>query len=165
MPLRLYIYLSLLAALVLSVWPLPEWLEPWWPQWLPMVVVFWVIQCPKEFGYATVWIFGLLSDFVFASLMGTHVLGYSIILFLCGRFAQVLSFSNLLWQIVPAAVLITGYLVYIQFIVVATTGASWTPTLWSSLLTSLVLWPFLHQLLTALQRRSGYEPSDSLPHF
>ncbi len=159
--LRLYIYLSLLIALVLSVWPLPQWLAPWWPQWLAMVVVFWAIQRPKEFGYTAVWVTGLLSDVVFGSLMGTHVLGFSIILFLCRRFARVLRFSNLLWQIAPAALLMAGYLLYIQVVVIALTGGDWMLELWLGLLASVVLWPLLHQWLTSLERRSGFEPPDS----
>jgi len=102
---------------------------------------------------------GLLHDFVTGSLIGTHVLSLSGIIFLCDHLTRVLSFSDQFWRIAPASALLGLHLLYVQLILLIMLGANFTWVSWWGFLSSLILWPFLCSFLLILQRRTGYQPT------
>ncbi|NNF67033.1 MAG: rod shape-determining protein MreD, partial [Gammaproteobacteria bacterium] len=56
------VVLSLLGAVVLTLIPLPGWLQPWRPSWVALVVIYWLIYEPRRIGLMTAWLAGLLLD-------------------------------------------------------------------------------------------------------
>jgi rod shape-determining protein MreD len=69
---RWVIVLSLVFAGVLAVLPLPGWLELWRPDWVALVLVYWVIALPQRVGLLTVWLVGLLVDVLKGTLLGLN---------------------------------------------------------------------------------------------
>lgn len=71
--------LTALLALVASISLFPDSLAMWRPQWLAMLVIYWVLRAPHRFGILTAWSLGLLLDVLNASLLGVHAMSLSII--------------------------------------------------------------------------------------
>ncbi len=51
---------SFLAASLLLVMPLPNWLEYYRPEWMALVVIYWAMALPHKIGLASAWALGFL---------------------------------------------------------------------------------------------------------
>jgi len=78
--------LSLVLALMLSVFPLPGLVESFRPEWVAMVLLYWSFVAPHRFGLATAMIMGIALDVLTGALLGQHALALLIIVYLCQRF-------------------------------------------------------------------------------
>ncbi|MEK6789510.1 MAG: rod shape-determining protein MreD [Pseudomonadota bacterium] len=63
---------SVAAALLMSILPLPDILQPWRPEWLTLVLLFWVMHAPNWVGLWFGMAMGLLLDVLLASPLGMH---------------------------------------------------------------------------------------------
>jgi rod shape-determining protein MreD len=54
--------MSLVIALLLALVPLPYQFIYWQPEWLILVILFWVLVDPNPIGLGSAWILGLLLD-------------------------------------------------------------------------------------------------------
>ncbi len=68
------IAVSYLAALILTIWPLPHWAELFRPAWVPLVTVYWCLWLPQRVGVITAFVAGLLVDALTGTLLGEHAL-------------------------------------------------------------------------------------------
>src|SRR5690606_24018208 len=66
---------SVLAALVLGLLPLPAMVQGLRPYWLALVVAYWVIEEPERAGLGLAFAAGLLADLTFGALLGEQALG------------------------------------------------------------------------------------------
>ncbi|HET7656217.1 MAG TPA: rod shape-determining protein MreD, partial [Luteimonas sp.] len=61
---------SLVVALLLGLLPLPVWLQPYRPNWLALVLVYWLIEAPERVGLGVAFLMGLVADLAFGGLLG-----------------------------------------------------------------------------------------------
>lgn len=144
---RLYQVLSLIVAAILSAWPLPEWLAPWQPHWIAMVMIFWVITQTGKAGFGMVWVAGLASDLIAGNWVGIHIVSYSIIGYLCTRFYRTMHFSNFLETSLPVGLLLALHLGYLHLLSIFLSNINPGLLFWASLPASMVVWPVLYSLL------------------
>lgn len=74
--------LSFFVALVLAVLPLPQALSYWRPEFVTMVLVFWVFNAPSLVGIWTAFFLGLVLDVLFNTPFGVHALVLSVLAYL-----------------------------------------------------------------------------------
>lgn len=79
--------LSLAAGLFLSVLPLPAQLQPWRPEWLTLVLLFWVMHAPLWVGVWTGVIMGFLLDILIATPLGLYASSLALTVYV-GRMTQ-----------------------------------------------------------------------------
>jgi rod shape-determining protein MreD len=145
---------SLIVSLMLVMVPLPEPAEPFRPDWVTMVVLYWAIALPPRFGLALPWIAGLLLDVTRGALLGQNALGVVLVAAFAIREHQRLR----QFPIAQQAVVVTLLLLVKQALVLWISGmAGRAPdTLWlyfASPLLALVFWPVVFVLLRDLRRR------------
>lgn len=145
---------SLIVSLMLVMVPLPEAAEPFRPDWVTMVVLYWAIALPPRFGLALPWIAGLLLDVTRGALLGQNALGVVLVAAFAIREHQRLR----QFPIAQQAVVVTVLLLIKQALVLWISGmAGRAPdTLWlyfASPLLALVFWPVVFVLLRDLRRR------------
>ncbi|MCG3169105.1 MAG: Rod shape-determining protein MreD [Pseudomonadales bacterium] len=78
-PSRLLFAASVLAALLGAIVPLPGWLAPARPDWLALLVVYWVLRLPHGFGIFSAWLAGLLMDVLSGGVIGRHALALAVV--------------------------------------------------------------------------------------
>lgn len=157
-PPRLYVAMSLLAALVLQLLELPSPLDALRPLWVPLVLVYWVMMLPQAVGLLTAWTVGMLLDVLLGCVLGQHALGLTIVVFLALWMRSWLALFPI-WQ--EAAVLTLLWLLYtiVLFWVDGATGHRADPWLrWTPVLTTGLCWPLVVAVMTSLRRRSQYDP-------
>ena len=146
---------SLLAALLLGLLPLPEALAPLRPYWLALVVAYWVLEDPDRYGLGFAFLIGLLADLTFGSLLGEQALRLAVMAFILQRFRARLRFFPMSQQ----ALAIGGLLLNDRIVTTVlhlTLGVAPHPDLaWAAPVLGMLLWPPVYMLLDGL-RHGGW---------
>lgn len=79
------IVLSFLVAGLLANVPMPEWAMYYRPEWVSLVLVYWVIHSPERVGIGVAWVVGIVVDALTGSLFGLHALGFALVAYLVLR--------------------------------------------------------------------------------
>ncbi|MEL0027920.1 MAG: rod shape-determining protein MreD [Perlucidibaca sp.] len=78
---------SLMLSLLLSILPLPQGLAPWRPEWVTLMLVFWVMHAPMWVGVCTAAFMGMLLDVLLDTPLGLHASSLVMVVYL-GRVTQ-----------------------------------------------------------------------------
>ena len=150
---RSLILLTIMAAILLSLLPVPEVLSPFKPYWVAMVLIYWSLETHDMISLGLAFLIGLILDALSGSLMGLHALSLVVMVFLVQRFRSRLRFFPP-WQ---QALSVLGLLVNDRIILIWITvllGES-LPTwkYWLPPLVGMALWPWLFLLLDRIRAR------------
>ena len=150
---RSLIFLTIMAAVLLSLLQMPEILSPFIPYWVAMVVIYWSLETRGIISLGQAFLIGLVLDVLSGSLMGLHALSLVIMVFLVQHFRSRLRFFPP-WQ---QAFSILGLLVNDRIILIWITvllGES-LPTweYWLPPLVGMAIWPWLFLGLDRLRAR------------
>ena len=150
---RVPMLLSVLAGLLLSVLPLPQWLNIARPDFLVIVVLYWSIMVPRAGGLTLAFLAGLLLDAFKGVVLGQHALA----LCLASYIAIKLHLRVRIFPIWHQALTVFWLLALYQFMLfwidgmtghAITNYARWIPAF-----TGALLWPLFAGLLgNAYQR-------------
>lgn len=156
---RSLVFLTIVAAILLSLLPLPEMLLPFKPYWVAMVVIYWSLETRGIISMGLAFLIGLVLDVLSGSLMGLHALSLVVMVFLVQRFRSRLRFFPP-WQ---QAFSILGLLVNDRIILIWITvllGES-LPTwkYWLPPLVGMALWPWLFLFLDRIRARKRLHKS------
>jgi rod shape-determining protein MreD len=149
----LIIVLSMLAALILDVIPLPHWLMGLRPEWVALVLLFWVLTLPHHVKLGIAWIAGLMLDALQNTLLGEHALAMVIITYLAFKIHQQFRFFPP-WQQAFTIMLLIAIFQFLRFWVqgiIGQLGAGWF--YWLPVFTSGLLWPSITHLLCKFNRK------------
>ncbi|MGO1070616.1 rod shape-determining protein MreD [Lysobacter sp. CA199] len=142
---------SLVAALALSLLPMPQLLLPLRPYWLGLVLAYWVIEDPERVGLGFSFIVGLCGDLVSDGLLGEQALRLVVMAFILQRFRARLRFFPLSQQ----ALAVGGLMLNDRIVTAAVHMVLREPALpsayWLSPLTGMALWPLIFLLLDGLR--------------
>ncbi len=82
LPVRpLYLVLTLVAALLLNLMPLPGSVLVLRPDFVALTLLYWGIHQPRKVGFLPAWMLGLAVDVAEGSLFGQHALAYSVLMY------------------------------------------------------------------------------------
>ncbi|WP_286786900.1 MULTISPECIES: rod shape-determining protein MreD [unclassified Pseudomonas] len=147
------IWLTLLVGLLLSVAPMPDFIEIGRPLWLSMFLTFWTLALPHRVGLSTAWVFGLAEDVLYGNLLGQNALILSLVVFLVQSLQQRLRVFPI-WQQGFVLLVVYGISQLVQLWLNTLTGNR-PPTLvfLAPSLVSALLWPWVYLVLRDLRTR------------
>jgi rod shape-determining protein MreD len=147
------IWLSFAVALLLSVAPMPDFMETGRPLWLALVLTYWSLELPHRVGMVTAGLLGLGVDVLYGTLLGQNSLTLILIIFLVLTLQPRLRMFPL-WQQSMVLLVIFGLAQLVQLWLQALTGNR-PPTLVFVLpaLVSALLWPWISLALRGVQHR------------
>src|SRR5688572_20729463 len=76
-----FIIITLVIAALLNMMPWSGWLAWLRPDFVALVVLYWVIEQPLRVGFTAAFTLGLLMDVAEGALLGQHALSYTILAF------------------------------------------------------------------------------------
>jgi len=76
-----FIVFTLVAAAMLNMLPWTGWALWLRPDFVALVVLYWVIEQPHRLGFTAAFLLGLLMDVAEGALLGQHALAYSILVY------------------------------------------------------------------------------------
>jgi len=145
--------LSVFIALIFSILPLPDALEPAKPNLLLLFVIYWALSSPRIAGLMFAWFCGLAIDLLKGPLLGQHAAAFLLIAFLTHKFQLRMRIFPIYHQTLTVFMLLALYeflLFWIDGIIgqAVTTWMRWLPVL-----TSTLVWPLLVAMLDTWNRR------------
>jgi rod shape-determining protein MreD len=150
---RLRMALTALIALVLTVLPLPMWLDVMRPAFLVLTVLYWSINTPLAGGIGLGFACGLLLDVFQGPVLGEHALALAIVAYIAVREHQRIRSKPAFQQ----SLVVFAALVFYEFVVFAVDG--WTghpatsPLRWVHCLTGAIVWPLAAAILSVSEGR------------
>jgi rod shape-determining protein MreD len=139
--------MTTLAALVLSVVPLPAWLASVRPAFLALAVIFWSVMAPRAMGVALGFGAGLALDVFRGAVLGQNALALSLVAYIAIREHQKIRSKPVFQQ----ALIVLAILFANEFVIFAIDGWSGHPatsvTRWIQPVTSAILWPVVAGML------------------
>jgi rod shape-determining protein MreD len=133
--------LSAFVALVLSVLPLPPWLDALRPAFLVLAVLYWSVNAPRTGGIALGFFAGLALDVFQGPVLGEHALALSLVTYLAVREHQRIRSKPAIQQ---ALIVFAALVVYeiVLFMIDGWTGHAVTTALrWVHTVTGALIWP------------------------
>jgi rod shape-determining protein MreD len=151
---RLPVIVTFIVGLMLSIVPLPEVIEPFRPDWLTLLVIFWAMQLPRGWSVGTAWLIGIVLDVAYGTLLGQHALALCVIAFTTVRF-------HLLMRVFPMSQLtatVFALLALYQFILFWINGVAGVTassvTYWGPVIIGTLIWPFFFMFLSGVRYRT-----------
>jgi rod shape-determining protein MreD len=149
------IWLSFVVGLLLSVMPMPEFMQIGRPLWIALLLTYWALYLPHRVGMVTAWGLGLACDVLFGNVLGQNALVLVLVVFLVQTLHRRLRMFPL-WQQSLVLLVVFGLAQLVQLWLGALTGNR-MPTLLLVLpaLVSALLWPWFSGVMRALHGRLG----------
>src|SRR5262245_10311688 len=76
------IVLSFLLGMILEVLPLPHWAIWIRPNWVFLILLFWVLSQPQYVGLFVAFVVGILMDLLTGTLLGQHAFVFCFVVYL-----------------------------------------------------------------------------------
>jgi rod shape-determining protein MreD len=150
---RLPVAICIILALLLAIVPLPDWAEPYRPDWVAMTLIYWSMVLPRSYGVGTAWLVGIVLDVAQGTLLGQHALALSLIAYMTVKFHLPLRVFP--WSQMTAVVL--TLLALYQFILFWINGVAGTSapavTYWGPVVTGTLLWPLVSLVFSGIRYR------------
>ena len=140
--------LSVLVALILTVLPLPPWLDVVRPAFLVLTVLYWSVNAPRAGGLAIGFFAGLLLDVFQGPVLGEHALALSLVTYIAVREHQRIRSKPAIQQ---ALIVFAALILYevVLFMIDGWTGNPVTsPLRWVHTVTGALLWPPVAAILS-----------------
>ncbi len=157
--LRLKLLIAFIAALVLSILPMPQLLSAFRPPWVLLLVLYIEYFIPGKFHISTLLLVGLVLDVLLSTVIGEHSFALLLVTWIASTRSRRFQFFSMMQQIT-----LIGLFCFIYQTIISGTDAllafnySVLMPIASSLL-SMFIWPWIRllgdsSLLTRLTYRS-----------
>ena len=151
---RLSVIVTIIIALMLMVTPLPDWADPFRPDWITLTLIYWAMMMPRTWSVGSAWLVGIVLDVAQGTILGQHALALCFIVFVTVRF-------HLLMRVFPVSQLtatVFALLALYQFLLFWLHGVAGitVPAVgyWGPVITGTVLWPVISTLLSGVRMRA-----------
>ncbi len=142
---------SLFIAMVLALWPLPDLLALWRPDWVALVLLYWALAPGRGLGPVLPWSIGVLVDVQTGVHLGLHALAFCLIVALAEVMHRRLKVFSL-WQTGMAVAVLLTVLRLVLCVGVAIGAHAGLPHLdLFPVLSGALVWPLVVVLLRRAQ--------------
>ena len=151
------IALTFLLALVLMIMPMPVGVPPELgylrPEWVVLVMIYWVIALPHRVGIVVAFVVGIVVDVLMGSLLGLHAISLMVVAYIAMNIYQRLRMFSV-WQQSMIIFATVGVHQLITFWIESVVGLrDWNMWYLMSAVMSALFWPWIFLALRFLRRR------------
>jgi len=146
-------FLTLAAAIVLTLLYLPPVLDVFRPYWVALVLIYWCLESQNLVTLGKVFIIGLLLDLLGGSLLGLHALSLVILVYLVTRFRARLRFFPPWQQALSVFALLLNDRIILLWIISLRGDPLPSLVFWLPPIVGTLLWPWLFLLLDSFRAR------------
>ena len=147
------IFLSLFVAYLLAIVPFPEWAMNYRPEWVPILLIYWVIALPYRVGIGVAFAAGLVLDALEGLTLGVNALALVVVAYVALSLHQRMRMFSALQQSGLVLVLVGLNLMLCNWLQIVTGQSSPSNLMFlMAALTSAIIWPSLFKLLRKIRR-------------
>ncbi len=153
---RLPIITCIIAALMLTIAPMPDWARSFRPDWVALTLIYWAMILPRTYSVGTAWIVGIVLDVAQGTLLGQHAIALCFIIYITVKF-------HLQFRVFPVSQMsatVFAMLAFYQFILFWINGVAGVTTsattYWAPVLTGALIWPLLTLFFGGVRYRASH---------
>ena len=150
---RIPVIITFIVSLMFMVMPLPDWAQPFRPDWVALTLIYWAMMMPRTWSVGSAWIVGIVLDVAQGTILGQHALALCFIVFITVRF-------HLLMRVFPMQQLtatVFAILALYQFILFWINGVAGIDvpavSYWGPVISGTLFWPVVTVLLSGVRMR------------
>jgi len=150
---HLPVIVTLVVAMALTMMPLPPAADPFRPDWVALLMIFWAFSLPRSYSVGIAWVIGMVLDVAHGTLLGQHALAMCVVVFLTVRFHLQMRVFPLL-QLSATVFALLGLYQFLLFWINGVANVS-APAVayWGPVVTGTLLWPLLFNFLNGIRYR------------
>ncbi len=140
---RLPVLACIVAALMLTIAPMPDWAMPLRPDWVALTLIYWAMVLPRSYSIGTAWLVGIILDVAQGTLLGQHAIALCFLIYFTVKF-------HLQFRVFPVSQMsatVFAMLAFYQFILFWINGVAGVTTTaityWGPVITGALIWPVL----------------------
>lgn len=149
----LAIYFTYFAGLAFAILPLPTMLNAFRPDWMILIIFYWVLALPHRVSIGHAFILGIIFDLLLGSTLGMHALLFSLLAYIVITNYQLFRYFTLV-----QTTLLVGLFSLLSKLALYLMASSLQDIIlhksyfWS-VFTSMLLWPWFFLFLRFIRRR------------
>lgn len=147
------IIVTFVIAILMSAIPFPDFIAVFKPDWVAMVLVYWVMAVPNRVGVFSAAILGIFLDVLEGSLLGVNVLSLAVVAFLIQILYHRLRLFPRWKQAVNVAVIIGIHRLIVFLLMGLVENINGSFSYWLPLLSTVILWPWVFIVLRDVRRK------------
>jgi len=147
------IVLSFAAAMLMNILPLPKFIDVFKPDWVALVLVYWVMAVPNRVGVFSGWFVGLFVDVLYGTLFGIHAVTFALVAYLIQMTYHRLRLFPRWKQSINITVVIGIHMLLVLVLRGVVKPVSSNYVYWMPLIGSALLWPWVFVVLRDVRRR------------
>jgi rod shape-determining protein MreD len=147
------VYSTFFVGLIATIYPLPIFLNAFRPDWMVLIIFYWVLALPHRISVAHGFVLGLLLDILLGSTLGMHALLFSLLAY----------FVSIGYQRIRYFTLVQTTLLVGLFVLLTKLALYWLASslqeivlhkhyFWS-IFTSMLIWPWFFFLMRYIRQR------------
>lgn len=153
------IIMTLAAAILLTLIPLPPLLKILWPYWVALVMIYWCLETQDMVTLGLAFATGLVLDLLTASLLGLHALSLVILVYLVTRFRARIRFFPVWQQALSVLALLLNDRIILLWIISLRGEPLPSLAFWLPAIVGTLLWPWLFLLLDRYRGVMRHRPA------
>ncbi|MEC7832663.1 MAG: rod shape-determining protein MreD [Pseudomonadota bacterium] len=124
------------------------------PDWLYLVVIYWILAVPNSIGLTTSWFIGLLTDVAFGTILGSNALTFVLIAFIITKTYKFVRYLTVYQQSIIIFLLLFLKQTILMWIdgMIRMEEIVLSAYYWSVLISALV-WPLVYFVLRYIRRK------------
>jgi rod shape-determining protein MreD len=144
---------SVFAAYLLQLLPLPQALAPFKPYWLALILLYWALEEPERVSLGRAFLLGLAGDVIHGEILGEQALRLVALTFIVLRFRARLRFFPMWQQALAVLALLLNDRIVLVMVRSFAGDPMPPPTFWLAPFAGMAMWPWLFLLLDDLRAR------------
>lgn len=154
-PLNSYrvIYSSFLIALIGAIYPLPLFLNAFRPDWMVLVIFYWVLALPHRVSIVHAFVLGFLQDLLLGSTLGTHALIFSLLAYFVSIGYQRIRYFTLVQTTLLAGVFTLFTKLSLYWLASSLQDIVLHKHYFWSIFTSMLVWPWFFFFMRYIRHR------------
>ena len=141
------VLVTIAAALILTLVPLPALLDPLRPYWVALVLIYWCLETQGVISLGLAFLTGLALDLLTGSLLGLHALSLVVLVYLVTRFRARIRFFPPWKQALSVLALLLNDRIIVLWIVSLRGEPFPGIEFWGAPIVGTAIWPWLFLLL------------------
>lgn len=151
---RSIILLTLLVGLISQIMPWASSLYLFKPNWLLLILAYWILALPHRVGIGTAFIIGIILDLFLGTVLGVHAFIFSLIAYLIlFRFQLLRNFAFWQQSFIIFGLSVLYHVLLFLFELAIYQSITMSPTFFISSAIDALLWTWIFLLLRLIRRR------------
>lgn len=147
------IILSFVIAMFMNALPWPDMIMMFKPDWVALVLIYWVMALPSRIGVLSGWTLGLFVDVLDGTLFGINALSLALIAFLIQMIFHRLRLFPRWKQALNIAVMVGIHRMIVMLLSGLVQPNSISFSYWYPLIGAALFWPWVFILLRDVRRK------------